>query len=241
MYPRSILLIVAVAACSNNPHATGASRADASPAGGGDAADGGLLSGHHTLFLEFDGVTISPGKDDPTMNVSTLVNRTSTVTAYQAGDPSRAMSIARIVGHITTILSPYSINVTTTRPAAGPYDMAVIGGSAPEIGVAAGAVGDYPFACDPMMAPYIYFQFDGFTEERIAANVMGMNAFPRGVPITNKPEDCMCIEDNGCTHNTPCTLGGAGTPIDLANDPCDVGGRTTMDENVEFLRVFGAR
>src|SRR5512142_1063573 len=126
---RSFLAAVLAAGCSSSHHAA----PDAAP-------DADLLHcpapvdptapGTHTVFVNFDGVTLTKGNcNDATTNCTSLVVQDQTVVPpWLDGNADRANDIAAIMTVARTAVAPYSIDLVTTRPASGDYKMIVVGG-----------------------------------------------------------------------------------------------------------------
>lgn len=95
-------------------------------------------TGTHKVFLQFEGATLSYGAvSDATLDVwATLdAGATETVPAWRADDPDREAHLQTVVCTLRETLYPYDIEVVTTRPASGSYEMIVIGGRATDLGI----------------------------------------------------------------------------------------------------------
>lgn len=111
------------------------------PAGPSDDGLGALQqalgpNGHHVIYLDFDGTTLTGGYDDATRNVSSIVysiNKSSiTVPAF---DPSwystsktRDQVVADITALVRTYYAPFNVDIVTARPTSGDYVMVAVGG-----------------------------------------------------------------------------------------------------------------
>jgi hypothetical protein len=200
-----------------------------------------MPSAVHTYYLNFEGQALTAGgTDDPATNTTSIITASYTMPAYLAADAARTTKIAAIVSEVQTILAPYDITVTTTRPASGAYDMMAAGGTAQAAGLAAGVQSITSFDC--MAAhQHVMLLFDqGETQDDAAHQIVAMLGIAQTVPQSTKSLDCMCYANpTGCGVLTgPCTIAGAGTPVYSAQ-ACDTK-QTTMDENGEWLAVFGA-
>ncbi len=202
----------------------------------------------HTLFLNFEGVTLSKGTDDETANTSSLLGNPATFMAYDPVDPGRTSKLDDITADATDVLAPYDILVTTERPPNGPYAMIVFTDDA---GFAVGCpncISLAPMACNTESSP-VGFMFGGalsgggFTPVHLASsNAIAMFGLFAAIPATANPGDCMCYSETPCiekqmTMSSACTIGGAGTPISVV--PTCPTTLTTVDENAEFLATFG--
>lgn len=95
-------------------------------------------SGTHKLFLAFEGVTLTAGtpSDATTDTVSFLdpSKTTATIPAWKTSAADRDAQIASIVCLVRESLFAYDIEVVTTRPATGDYEMIVFGGQPLDLG-----------------------------------------------------------------------------------------------------------
>jgi len=96
-------------------------------------------AGTHKLFLQFEGATLTRGASDAVMNrfsgVAGSVS-SATVPAWRATAPDRAAQIHDVVCDIRESMYPFDVEVVTTRPTFGDFDMIVFGGSFPDLGYA---------------------------------------------------------------------------------------------------------
>ena len=196
----------------------------------------------HTYYLNFEGQALTMGTDDPATNVSSaIVKATFTAPPYLMNDAQRATKIAAIVGEVQTLLAPYDITVTTTRPASGTYDMMVAGGLSQDAGLPQNVVSIVPLDCKGT-GGHVVLLFEAFTlsQDEAAQQIVAMLGIVHTIPQSTKAQDCLCYANpTGCgTLSGPCTIGGAGTPVYSAQ-ACDTT-QTVMDENAEWLQVFGA-
>jgi hypothetical protein len=201
------------------------------------------VSTSHTLFINFDGVTVMPGADDPATNTSSIPTAVSTIGGYAPTSIDRTTAIAAVVGDLTAILAPYKLDVVTARPPHGTYDMIVVTtDTAASVGVDSTEVvalaPDQECAHDqPPIVGFVFATALGVHE--IAATALEQSAQSHGVPMSSLANDCMCDASTGCTPTLPgaCTIGGATTPVsDFMK--CRSG---VMNEAAEFARVFGKR
>jgi hypothetical protein len=101
----------------------------------------------HIIYLNncAGGCTLHAGYDDSTTDTSSIPNGTATVSAY-AGSASQWNQIVQCVQQT---YSPFNVQIVTTRPPAGTnYHMAIVAGSAAEVGESSGVLGVSPFDCD---------------------------------------------------------------------------------------------
>ncbi len=199
----------------------------------------------HTLYLNAEGVTLVPGEDDATTNRSAIPPQAVSLGAFLRDDSERQTKIDAIVMQLHAILAPYNIDIVTTRPATGSYQMIVMTDDpASALGLSATINATTRSSCNRRPSPISFtFGYAGATDQRkrdfAVRNVIAMFADQAAIPISRKPGDCMCFVDVACAALSPCTIGGPGTPID-SRSGCPTT-ETTMDEASLFRDVFGAR
>jgi hypothetical protein len=236
---RSWLLAVMIIGCGgDNSAAPDGPPIDAPP----------VMAPHtHTLFLNFEGVTLAAGSsDDATQNESALVDGPTTLSPYLNGGSNRATEISAIVAEVTNILAPYDVNVVKTRPGAGTYVMIVTSDDASTALDCTNCLADAPADCGTADSP-VAFNFGLGSGAPIAVHqltadtvaMVGLTVL--GIPESAVPNDCMCIADSHCIFppSQQCAVGGAGTAISANKAGCPASG-TVMDENALFLSGFGA-
>ena len=194
------------------------SNADAGPLCG--ASDGGAV-GTHKLFLNFEAVTITSGSNcnDATTNCSFIATANTDVPQFASANANRAQLIADILTDVNGVLAPYSIEVTTTRPAAGPYKMVVFAQCVTSLGCAAGTGSIGPVECMNFGRNDIAFVFEdtsGNANHIFYANeVLFLLGLANGVSITEVPNDCLC---HNCGSTTQvCNYG---TDVPVVNGTC---------------------
>lgn len=201
----------------------------------------------HTLYLNFEGVTLASGMtDDATQNESALVDGPTTLSKYLAAAPDRSTQISNIVAEVSNILAFYDVNVVMTRPGAGSYMMIVSTDDASTTLDCTNCLADAPADCGTAESP-VAFNFGlgsgaPIAVHQITADTVGMLGLTvLGVPESAVPNDCMCISDSHCIFppTQQCAIGGAGTAISANKAGCPASG-TVMDENALFLAGFGA-
>ncbi len=200
-----------------------------------------------TVFLNFDGVQITKGQpDDPATNTSIFVRPPGvTVAPWHDGMPGRDASIAAITAGARAIVAPYAIEVVTTRPTSGLYDMVVFGGASQDLFGAPGV--RFANGADCNGRPEISFITELVTDDQVAASlVVAFLGEARLVPRTIASGDCMCL-DSACMPRPGelCNIGGPGTPTGSLPLICSQSGDPpappTIDEHALFLDRFGAR
>lgn len=201
----------------------------------------------HTLFLNYDEVTLHGGVADATGNATPLLNTQLRLKAYLTDDPQRAARLDALTEEVRGVLAPYDIDVTASRPGAGPYAMIVF---TDEAGLRFGC--DFclsltPSSCNTTDSP-IAFVFGGAipgvgqSRHAAASQAISMFGMFAGIPATARGGDCMCYSDAVCLNalqETACSIGGLDTPVATAlSCPTTL---TTLDEHATFLRTFGPR
>jgi hypothetical protein len=88
------------------------------------------------LYLNFEGVTLRPGSDDPAANRSYYVLEDTAVPPFSHSrfwfqmPKSRMQAISTIARGVQALFSAFNVQVVVSRPASGPYTMVVVGGEA---------------------------------------------------------------------------------------------------------------
>jgi hypothetical protein len=190
------------------------------------------LCAKRSVFLSFDGQTLTRGSSDATMNRAEWMTIASgTAPPYLAGNANRDAAIQTIVDGVRAQLSRFPITVVTRRPATGSYMMIVYGGSQNNVGSRyIGAVNQLD--CDGSRPNDVAWMGDNVTPpQRVINYTIGAIGFGLGLTATNDPNDCMCGWDNGCRSpdTAACNLGSPINRDQNANQQCPgVGG--TQDE-----------
>src|SRR5580765_3071042 len=182
-----------------------------------------------TLYLSFDGETISPAaNDDAATNMSSIVSTQKIVPAYLNGVATRTTTIASIVSRTQARFAPFHVDVVTTRPDALDYFMIVYTGT-PDVVFGGGASGVSAVTTQPCMqtpagAPHpngIGFQFqsaassDAYTPVERGNLAIPVIALAQNVDPTTSATDCLCFASPSCNlPNSVCTIGGPGTAVD---------------------------
>lgn len=200
----------------------------------------------YAVYLNFDGVTLTKGDDDSRINQATvLINPTAVLPRYLPNDTDsvRQGRIDLIAGYVTRALAPYSIDVVTTRPASGDYEMMVIGGDPAANGYQPGLVAIAPGVCDPSNRDHVSIEFDvGLNAVDQASSVLSDLGAMVGLQGTTRGCDCMnrgggepCPTENSqlCTFSDM-------API-AANSPSDCGRGMYQDELALLRQAWGCR
>jgi hypothetical protein len=126
------------------------------PAGGDDTA--GALAASRTVFLNKNGITLSPGVNDARINRSTVVTQATMIPAWNVS----ASVWADTVSCIREVFSPFDITVVDADPGNVPHIEAVFGGTPAQLGLSAQLSGVSPFTTDcAVIENSIVFTFMG--------------------------------------------------------------------------------
>jgi hypothetical protein len=198
-----------------------------------------LTPGAFKLYLNFDGVTLTKGEDNSAMNTSSIVvNDPTTIPPFQpAADPtSRQGHIDQIVGHVQAAVSPYAIDVVTTRPASGVYQMYMIGGTSEQIGLGTGLLSLVAATCH-IDYNGIGLEFDNPQESavQIANAVLSDFTMMAGMGLTTTINDC--ANRSAFDENIVCSFGAAA----MTDTSFSCGHAPTQDEPKLLTGAFGCR
>jgi hypothetical protein len=153
-------------------------------------------TGAHRLFLSFDGMSVHPGADDARLDRSHLAVAEAIVPPF-AGDPAAR---AAIVASVQASLAPFDVEVVTSRPDSGSYDMIVFGGQSDKVLGQGGLQFALPEECNGNADSQVAFVFDVHKPlEAIASSTVGIYAVMHGASTTANPGDCLCLTDSKCT------------------------------------------
>ncbi len=97
-----------------------------------------------TIYLNKNGVTLSPGNNDARINRSTLAQQTTTIPAWNVS----ATTWTATVNCMKELFAPFNVVVTETDPGQTPHMEAVFGGSPGLLGMPNGVAGVSPFTQD---------------------------------------------------------------------------------------------
>lgn len=204
------------------------------------------------LYLNFDGVTLSPGLSDAVANTTSLVTAPTTFPPYLDGVADRATKITAIVDMTRAILSAYNIDIVTARPAAGPYHMIVYSAPSETFGItnASGQSRTCERTTTGISLQYRASFIEGVTSTptlattwRSALTVSQLGRFYR-IPYTSRVGDCMCAFATSCegARNAQCVLN---TIADVDHREAQgigcPGDPNTVDVAAAFLAELGSR
>jgi hypothetical protein len=196
----------------------------------------------YTVFLNFDGATLTQGPDDARINQSSAIVQNPTVlTRYLDGSPEREIRINAIVNFVWKAFAPYSVDVVTTRPTSGDYLMAVISNqSSEDVGFPVGYFSVAPYPCNSGNRNLVSFEFEPEQAgNEQAYSVLSDIGSMIGLAATTKQGDCMC-RVGGCDVPptfVQCTFG-----TDVATyTPNNCNRTPTQDEPALMQEAWGCR
>ncbi len=124
-----------------------------------------------TIYLNKNGVTLSPGNNDARTNRSTLAQQTTTIPAWNVS----ATTWTSTVNCMKELFAPFNVVVTETDPGQTPHMEAVFGGSPGLLGMPNGVAGVSPFTQDcATIENSIVFTFTNVipADPRLACEIM---------------------------------------------------------------------
>lgn len=102
------------------------------------------LAQSRVVYLNKNGVTLSPGNNDARTNRSTLAQQTTTIGAWNVS----ATTWTATVNCMKELFAPFDVTITETDPGNVPHMEAVFGGSPGQLGLPQGVAGVSPFTTD---------------------------------------------------------------------------------------------
>jgi hypothetical protein len=194
-----------------------------------------------SVYLNFTGTTLAQGAtSDATQNIAAWMNKaTGTAPAFRVGVGTRDADIATITTGITNALSPFHVLVVTTRPAMGPYQEIIFGGTNTQVGSAfSGAV--QKLDCGNVVLSDVAWVGDNIGQTpQVAINfALGAVGFGVGLTATTATTDCMCGWDNSCSPNFTqvCSFSASIARDGTANQLC--AGVTDQNEPASLMNAF---
>ncbi|CAN5765932.1 hypothetical protein BH11MYX2_BH11MYX2_37950 [soil metagenome] len=204
-----------------------------------DAAASCVLA--RAVYLNFTGVTtLTQGaSSDATHDVAAWMNKANgTAPIFRAGSGTRDADIAAITAGIMNALSPFHVQVVTTRPAAGPYQEIIFGGTPAQVGSNfSGAV--QKLDCGNQVLNDVAWIGDSVTPNQAVINfALGAVGFGVGLTATTTTTDCMCGWDNTCApnFNQACSFSASIARDGTANQTC--AGVTDQNEPAALMNAF---
>ncbi len=150
---------------------------------GTTAGDTGPIDCAVTLFVNFDGVTLTHGSpDDAPNDVSSIAQLTGEPLAPYDG----TIPAAQLLAQVKAGLAPFSVCVTSDRPAAGPYTMVVVTGSPSPFGNGVATLGSLDCGnANPNNVAVVFAP--GIPDEAIPSNVL--HEFGHGLGLEDQNDD----------------------------------------------------
>jgi len=212
-------------------------------------------AGTHKLFLQFEGVMLTKGTTSAPLNQISFFNDTvmsATIPVWKAAVADRADQIASIVCNVREVLFPFDVEVVTTRPASGDYDMVVFGGEPGDLGFQTGTGTAYAAVsgidCPNANRTDVAVIFEraingGFNTTSALDSSIFAGAFVgsvNGLSPSKQPTNCLCnvssSEAVSCNYMQMCSYS---TAAPVAQGGCS----TQMTENqiAKLVTAYGAR
>jgi len=108
------------------------------------AGNSALVAQSKVIYLNKNGVTLSPGNNDSRTNRSTIVNGQVSIPAWNTS----ATTWAATVSCVRELFAPFDVQVVDTDPGNVPHIEAVFGGSPGQVGLPSNVGGVSPFTTD---------------------------------------------------------------------------------------------
>ena len=205
-----------------------------------------MASGTHKLFLAFEGLTLTPGRADATLNRAEFLEAPATIPAMYAGDQDRIAKLRAIACGIGAWLYPFDIEVVTSRPASGDYEMIVFGGDAGQLGLQDGiraAAGTDCTSSNHRDVGWVAENASGALAPpevavNLAASVFGVG---NGLDPSGDATNCMCYMGTaqGCDFAAQCSFS-ASSGIRTDYRICSTT-QTVEDQVARLIARYGAR
>ena len=130
-----------------------------------------LVAQSKTIYLNKNGVTLTPGNNDSRTNKSTIASQQTTIAPWNVS----ATTWSATVACMKDLFSAYNVTVTETDPGATPHIEAVFGGSPTQLGLPTNVAGVSPFTTDcQIIENSIVFTFTNVipADARLACEIM---------------------------------------------------------------------
>jgi MYXO-CTERM domain-containing protein len=132
---------------------------------------GTALAASRTVYLNKNGVTLTPGVNDARLNRSTVVTQQAAIAPWNVS----AATWTATVSCMREVFAPFNITFTETDPGNVPHIEAVFGGTPTQLGLASNLAGVSPFTTDcAVIENSMVFTFTGAipADSRLACEVM---------------------------------------------------------------------
>ena len=147
------------------------------------------------LYLNLEGAVITrkPGVSDAAKDTSPLCGGTFPGFDHKPYGADRAKVTAQVKAGVAALLASFDITLVTTRPAAAPYEMVVVGGLPTLCGYSAGIGGLAPLDCHNKNRGDVSFVFsDGITQlDMLAIAIAHELGHTFGLPHSSEACDVM--------------------------------------------------
>ena len=145
---------------------------DPDPSAKKSSAEEGMTSGapsHRVIFLNKNGGTFSPGFDDSSRNVASVVDEVSKVPAYEKS----AANWKTLVACVKKQYAAYDVDVVDVDPGKVPHIEAVIGGSPKDIGMGSSVGGVSPMtsSCDVIERSVVFVFSKQFGDVQVECEI----------------------------------------------------------------------
>ncbi|MDQ3365643.1 MAG: hypothetical protein M3680_09455 [Myxococcota bacterium] len=205
--------------------------------------------GTHKLFLQFEGQTVTRGENDATQNTARWVAQgrpTATIPAWRPMAADRAAHIETVTCRVREALYPFDVDVVTTRPSSGDYEMVVIGGSSADLGHAQGISGFSGVDCENSNVRDIAWVADriesGALEPALVANnIGGVVGVGNGLDASSDPANCMCFARSATDCDAAAACGFAVDATRRAGDQICGDPDATEDQLAKLVARYGLR
>jgi uncharacterized protein (TIGR03382 family) len=195
----------------------------------------------HTIFLNrcTGGCTLHPGTNNSTTDTSSIPDATSTVSAYSGTDAQWQ----QIVSCVKSAYMPFNVTITDQRPASGDYHMAIVAGTAAEVGEQQGVLGVSPFSCGyiPNSISFSFANEEPTNIDDICWTVSQETAHSWGLDHKFDDRDPMTYLSSGPTMKTFQNQAGSCGEYSARACNCQYNGSTAaMNSYAQILATFGA-
>ncbi len=209
------------------------------PVGGSPDAPASACANGRVVYLSFEGETLTQATTtDSTQNHAAWIGvATATVPAFHPGLTNRATAIQTIVDGVKSRLSPTPIQVVTTRPAAGPYVMVVLGGANTDVG------SQYTYAtsdhdCGDTVKNDVAWVSDAPSLSYVPDLIVGAIGWGLGLQGTSDTGDCMCGWANSCSSNPGACSRSPSIATTVSNGNTTCAGENPQNEVAAFSTQF---
>jgi MYXO-CTERM domain-containing protein len=154
---------------------------------------GAATAASRTIYLNKNGVTLTPGVNDARINRSTVVTQQVAIAPWNVS----AATWTSTVNCIREVFAPFNVNIVETDPGNVPHIEAVFGGTPTQLGLASNLAGVSPFTADcAVIENSMVFAFTGSgaisTDSKLACEVMAQEiAHSYGLDHTLQSADIM--------------------------------------------------